>query len=143
MRRLLPIPNTTRLWACGPLARMDGSNGERPRGSRVLARDRPIPVVGVNWNEAKKFCEWLTRREQGSGMLPHRRVYRLPTDAEWSAGLGLQGERGNNPKEKHCKIKLYPWGKEWPPPKGAANNNEGYPRTQPLGKFCGKRERVV
>jgi hypothetical protein len=68
------------------------------------------PVVGVNWNDANKFCEWLTRREQGSGMLPHGRVYRLPTDAEWSVGVGLQGEEGTNPKEKDRKIELYPWG---------------------------------
>jgi hypothetical protein len=114
------------------------------------------PVVGVSWNDGKKFCEWLTGREQGSGMLPRGRVYRLPTDAEWSAGVGLQGEEGNNPKEKDSKIKLYPWGKEWPPPKGAGNYageeskigkepshwavikgyNDGYPRTSPVGSFA-------
>ena len=114
------------------------------------------PVAGVSWKDAKKFCEWLTGREQGSGMLPRGRVYRLPTDAEWSAGVGLQGEEGNNPIEKDGKIKLYPWGKEWPPPKGAGNYageeskitkkpsdwgmikgyNDGYPRTSPVGSFA-------
>ena len=114
------------------------------------------PVVGVSWNDAKKFCEWLTRREQGSGMLPHERIYRLPTDAEWSVGVGLQGEEGTNPIEKNGKIELYPWGKEWPPPKGAGNYageeaktgnwparwsviegyNDGYPRTSPVGSFA-------
>jgi len=39
--------------------------------------------------------------------LPRGRVYRLPTDAEWSAGVGLPGEEGINPKEKDGKIKLY------------------------------------
>ena len=68
------------------------------------------PVVGVSWNDAKKFCEWLTGREQGSGMLPRGRVYRLPTDAEWSAGVWLQDEEGTNPEEKSCKIELYPVG---------------------------------
>ncbi len=114
------------------------------------------PVVGVNWLEAQKFCMWLTKREQGSGMLPRERAYRLPTDAEWSIGVGLQGEEGTNPKEKAGKIKLYPWGKEWPPPKGAGNYageeakegdwpsdfmviegyNDGYPRTSPVGSFA-------
>jgi formylglycine-generating enzyme required for sulfatase activity len=114
-------------------------------------------VVGVNWNDAKKFCEWLTKREQLSGMLPPRgRVYRLPTDAEWSAGVGLQGEEGTSPKEKAEKIKLYPWGKEWQPPEMAGNYageeskigqeyshrsvikgyNDGYPRTSPVGSFA-------
>jgi len=32
------------------------------------------PVAGVSWNDAKKFCEWLTAREQGSGMLPRGRA---------------------------------------------------------------------
>jgi len=114
------------------------------------------PVVGVSWNDAKKFCEWLTGREQVSGKLPPGRVYRLPTDAEWSAGVGLQGEEGNNPKEKHGKIELYPWGKEWPPPAGAGNYageeartgdwppgwstitdyNDRYARTSPVGSFA-------
>jgi hypothetical protein len=114
------------------------------------------PVVGVGWNDARKFCEWLTGWEQGSGVLPRGRVYRLPTDAEWSAGVGLQDEKGNNPKEKDGKIELYPWGNEWPPPKGAGNYageeskiggepsdwkvikgyNDGYPRTSPVGSFA-------
>jgi formylglycine-generating enzyme required for sulfatase activity len=114
------------------------------------------PVVGASWNDAKKFCEWLTRREQVSGMLPRGQIYRLPTDAEWSAGVGLQGEEGTNPKEKDGKIEFYPWGKKWPPPKGAGNYageeskigeepcdfevikgyDDGYPRTSPMGSFA-------
>jgi iron(II)-dependent oxidoreductase len=78
-------------------------------------------VVGVSWNDAKKFCEWLTGREQGSGALPRGQVYRLPTDAEWSAGVALQDEEGNTPGEKSGMINLYPWGKEWPPSKGTGN----------------------
>jgi formylglycine-generating enzyme required for sulfatase activity len=35
------------------------------------------PVVNVSWNDAKAFCEWLTKREGG------RWRYRLPTEAEW------------------------------------------------------------
>ncbi len=33
------------------------------------------PVVGVNWDDALVYCEWLSR-ETG-------RLYRLPTEAEW------------------------------------------------------------
>jgi formylglycine-generating enzyme required for sulfatase activity len=137
-----------------------GKDGWQQRGATWrepgFSQGPTHPVVGVSRNDAKKFCEWLTGREQSSGMLPRGRVYRLPTDAEWSAGVGLQGEEGNNPKEKSSKIKLYPWGKEWPPPKGAGNYageeskigeepsdwavikgyNDGYPRTSPVGSFA-------
>ena len=137
-----------------------GKDGWKQRGATWrepgFSQGPTHPVVGVSWHDAKKFCEWLTGREQGSGMLPRGRVYRLPTDAEWSAGVGLQGEEGNNPKEKSGKIKLYPWGKEWPPPAGAGNYageeaktgdwpfefsiiegyNDGYARTSPVGNFA-------
>jgi Sulfatase-modifying factor enzyme 1/TIR domain len=138
-----------------------GKDGWHPRKETTwrepgFSQGPTHPVVGVSWNDAKKFCEWLTRREQLSGMLPRGRVYRLPTDAEWSAGVGLQGEEGTNPAEKSGKIELYPWGKEWPPPKGAGNYagkeanigeepsewkviegyDDGYPRTSPVGSFA-------
>ena len=57
------------------------------------------PVVAVNWFEAMKYCEWLSR-ETGAR-------YRLPTEAEWerAARGGREGLR-------------YPWGdeppQEWP-----------------------------
>jgi sulfatase modifying factor 1 len=33
------------------------------------------PVVGVNWNDANAFCEWLTKKEHASGLLPRDKVY--------------------------------------------------------------------
>jgi formylglycine-generating enzyme required for sulfatase activity len=33
------------------------------------------PVVNVTWNDAKRFCEWLSAKEG--------RAYRLPREAEW------------------------------------------------------------
>jgi len=96
------------------------------------------PVVGVSWNEAREFCEWLTQSERDGGRLGPKQRYRLPTDAEWSAAVG-PGK--------------YPWGDEWPPPAGAGNyfdeagaaslrglwehvpGNDGYARTSPVGCF--------
>ena len=59
---------------------------------------RTHPVVGVDWNEARAFCAWLSKKEGVQ--------YRLPTDDEWSAAVGLG---------------KYPWGSAWPPPKDAGN----------------------
>ena len=113
------------------------------------------PVVGVSWDDAKAFCEWLTKRERGLGALPYGMHYRLPTDEEWSMGL----EGGNTPQEKDSVIKLYLWGAKWPPPPGAGNYageeerigkepedwgviegyNDGYPRTSPVGSFAANK----
>jgi len=99
------------------------------------------PVVGVSWNDAEAFCQWLTKKEHAEGKLAASRMYRLPTDAEWSRAVGS---------------KKYPWGDTWPPPDGAGNygdqalaaslpgagwdrlllpENDGYSRTSPVGSF--------
>jgi formylglycine-generating enzyme required for sulfatase activity len=66
------------------------------------------PVCGVNWNDAQAFCDWLSKKEG--------RKYRLPTDVEWSAAVGLTNEPGATPKARSEKIQdVYPWGREMPP----------------------------
>ena len=98
------------------------------------------PLVGVNWNEAEAFCDWLTKKEQQEGTLDQAHEYRLPSDAEWSRAAGET---------------RYPWGNDWPPPAGAGNYGseetqdgnmprgkwtiagyrDGYARTSPVGSF--------
>lgn len=81
-----------------------------------------VPVVGVNREEARAFCAWLTKREHDLDLIGKDDRYRLPTDEEWSRAVGLPPERGGDPAERNGRISgVYPWGYEWPPPNGVDN----------------------
>ncbi|MGO8699082.1 MAG: protein kinase domain-containing protein [Limisphaerales bacterium] len=100
------------------------------------------PAVNLQWEDAKAFCDWLTQRERASGMIGSNQFYRLPSDTEWSLAVGLGHEEGNTPKEKDGRVSgVYPWGTEWPPPRGAGNfdpkvNVDDFPFTSPVGSFA-------
>jgi formylglycine-generating enzyme required for sulfatase activity len=50
------------------------------------------PVVYRSWNDAKQFCDWLSKVTG--------KEWRLPTNAEWEAAVGTS---------------KYPWGDYYPP----------------------------
>jgi formylglycine-generating enzyme required for sulfatase activity len=110
------------------------------------------PVVKVNWFDATAFCKWLTDKEHDENVLEDRQSYRLPTDLEWSAAVGLPNEGGTTPESRDGKIRNeFPWGKQWPPPVGIGNYadksakhargavienyNDGFAQTAPAGSF--------
>jgi formylglycine-generating enzyme len=82
------------------------------------------PVVGVSWDDAVAFCNWLTRVTG----VPHH----LPTEAQWEAAArgGLTGQP-------------YPWGAEAPDAAKVYRANfrhdrtakDGYLFTAPVGSF--------
>ncbi|MBN9690201.1 MAG: SUMF1/EgtB/PvdO family nonheme iron enzyme [Verrucomicrobia bacterium] len=113
------------------------------------------PVVNVSWDNAKQFCEWLTRKERADGKLTLQQIYRLPTDLEWSVAVGLTGETGALPADRTGRTpRLHPWGTQWPPVIGAGNfgdisarnqfsdwhtipgYRDGFVTTAPVGSFA-------
>jgi Sulfatase-modifying factor enzyme 1 len=81
-----------------------GNDGWKQRGATWkdpgFKEGSTDPVVGVSWDDAKAFCEWLTKRERASGVLPAGMQYRLPTDQEWSVAVGLEAEAGRTRKRE-------------------------------------------
>ena len=58
-------------------------NYSMKRGKGITWGNKKQPMVGVSWDGAVQFCEWLTRREKTAKRLSENYVYRLPTEAEW------------------------------------------------------------
>jgi formylglycine-generating enzyme required for sulfatase activity len=112
---------------------------------RGFKQEDTHPVVKVSWNDANAFCAWLTKKEMAKGKIKAGQKYRLPTDAEWGVAVGLGKEKGNTPKEKSQGIKgVFPWGKGYPPPKGAGNYYESlkvdnFEYTSPVGSFAANK----
>jgi len=111
------------------------------------------PVVNVSWQDAVRYCNWLSEREglppvyvERNGTFVSRTPlpsgYRLPTEAEWALAARVAGESSQ---------RKYVWGNELPIPEGAGNYgdaaarrilggalpdyDDGFPATAPVGSF--------
>ena len=162
-----PVPGTKALFSIGETRVQDyaayaGANGgvdgswRSPRYQNVLVTaGSDCPVVNMSWEDAKAFCRWLTAKERGEGKLAPNQEYRLPTDLEWGVAVGLQNESGNTTPRHDSKVQgVYPWGAQWPPPRGAGNfadesarrkfsgstviagYDDGYATASPVGSFA-------
>ena len=78
------------------------------------------PAAGMTWDEAVKFCEYLSSISSAGA------TYRLPTEAEWEyAARGSEG-------------RTYPWGNEAiePLPGNLAGSGDGFAAVAPVGRFA-------
>jgi formylglycine-generating enzyme required for sulfatase activity len=94
------------------------------------------PVANVSWNDAKAFCDWLSKKEG--------KKYRLPTEAEWEyscrAGTMTRFYSGDdaetlaevgNVADGTAKKKFSGW--------TTIQAEDGYVFTAPVGRFLANR----
>ena len=115
-------------------------------------------ACGMNSFLVRRFCAWLTWREQREGRIHARQFYRLPSDDEWSIAAGMPPETKPSVEARHLSMKSnpFPWGGKFPPPPGFANyagteardanwpsqwlslneKNDDFPRSAPVGQFA-------
>ncbi|WP_395717359.1 formylglycine-generating enzyme family protein [Prosthecobacter sp.] len=126
--KFVPVPGTSILMCIHETRRSDFASYANavtdvsPNWKNVsfegvsFSTDENEPVTMVTWDEAAEFCDWLTKKDG--------RKHRLPTDAEWSAAIGIAGNESKTgtPVAKHMSAaKVFPWGAMQIPPNGFGN----------------------
>jgi formylglycine-generating enzyme required for sulfatase activity len=123
--KFVPVPGTKVLFCIHETRRSDyaayaaetpGIDGSwkdpSANGYTPTENNENHPVMRVSWEDAQKFCAWLSKKEG--------RTYRLPTDEEWSIAVDLgrseQRPKGTTPSMLSQKENTeFPWGGDFPP----------------------------
>ena len=97
--KLLPVPGTEVLMSSTEMTVGEWKLYVKAEGLREWQQPEKDseqtddhPVVNIQWNSAKAFCEWLSAKTG--------KEWRLPTNAEWEAAVGTT---------------TFPWGDYYPP----------------------------
>ncbi len=129
------------------------SNHNSGSAEGVSLNNAGHPVVNVSWDDAARYCNWLSEKdklepayiEQDGHMKPLATItngYRLPSEAEWVYAARIAGR---------SEAARYPWGDGFPPTTKAGNfadaqiadtlanvvtgYNDGYRASAPVGSF--------
>lgn len=120
--KFVPVPGTRLLMCVHETRRRDyaeyalqvpGVHGQwKAMGYKGLpsGHEDTHPVIGVNWDDANAFCQWLSQKEFLN--------YRLPTDREWSIAAGLQEKPSAQTTPEMLDgviLDQFPWGGGKPP----------------------------
>lgn len=130
------------------------SSHESGSAFRISLEDADAPVVNVTWDDAARYCNWLSEQEgldpayrEADGkmiaVVPATTGYRLPTEAEWAWAARFASSR---------ETTLLPWGADLPPPQDFGNfagraaiglvnrtikdYDDGFGATAPVGSFA-------
>lgn len=143
--RFVPVPGVFGLLSVWPTRNREFeifANAAGLHHKKPAWEQGPLhPVVNVRWDQAVQFCQALTESERHDGLIGPDDEYRLPSDIEWSAAIGLVDEVAGYPNQRSGKIRdLFSWGTAWPPPKGYGNfgmihDGDEFSHTSPAGSF--------
>ncbi len=159
--KFVPVPDTNVLFCihetrykdyaayASEVQGVDGSwKNQTSDGYAITERNEDHPVARVNWEDAQKFCAWLSKKEG--------KLYRLPSDAEWSIAVGIgrieKWKADTTPATVFKDQNEFPWGetkdeagnysdesRKAKAPRGGAtyieNYDDNFPTTAPVMSF--------
>jgi formylglycine-generating enzyme required for sulfatase activity len=119
----------------GSFALKQGRSGIYPEANwrnPLFEQTDDHPVVCVSWNDAKAFCDWLSKKEG--------KEYRLPTEAEWEYAARGGSETawywGDDESGAQGRANVADEGADLPHPLRFKGVRDGYKYTAPVGTFA-------